>query len=452
MASPSTHALPEHWTELIAARRQRRLCASDVKAIRNRCLKDCGKRQLADCASCYGKALDRMRRRYTESREREWFTQRRAFLHELEGLFQEAKEGKRSLDVMEARIESEKEAWYRWVLRRYPEFIAVSDGSRGSSQDELRSMLDDPDRSRLELVSLMLGGIGTPPGGLPAVDAFADKVVAAGQDEAALKALYLNHFFVGDESGSGSKYQDVFRAHDAPTRLEAVIDAIVSDMKESRASQPVRDAHQRRLDELRRAKMAFEQNKMQVRSRALNRKAAAAVAATAAAAASSVREELYNLPPCLVCARPVDSRRVLSCSLCQAMVQLGSGRGTLTVYCSDACFSTGHGQHIDTSHACEAGDRCLQLSTTTSTATTDNDSKPSSCKVCLEQHQRITLYCSDRCARSNAPVHIRRYHPTTTTTTTRLEDDALAPTDVVVQRILVAGNPGLVMARAEAPP
>ncbi|RDA89291.1 hypothetical protein CP532_6215 [Ophiocordyceps camponoti-leonardi (nom. inval.)] len=483
MQSPSTHALPEHWTELSAAKRQRKLCAEDVKAIQRSCSKECGKKNLTECSDCYGKALDRMRRRYTESREREWFSQRRAFLHELEGLFQEAKEGKRSLESIEARIESEKEAWYRWVLRRYPEFIAVAEGGgeggasssspSSSSQDDLRSMLDDPDRSRTELVNMMLRGVGAPPGGPSAIEAFAEKV-SASDDKASLKALYLGEFFSSEEAGGARKYLDGYRTggtgtgtgnnEDASSNqkdnssLEDVIDAIVSDLKQSRASQPARTAQQKRLDELRRAKTAFEQNKSQVRSQALSRRAAANAAAAVAAAA--VREELYDLPPCFVCRSPVPATGVLSCSLCQAVSQLcgdGGGGGTMTVYCSESCLAKGHNDHIDKAHVCEAGDKCLQLQPGTSES---QECKTTTCKACLEQRRRIPLYCSEACARRNhhhppPPPPLPTVSSSTSTSSTSPSSSAnnhiqdLVPVKSFLPQVLAGANPGLFLSRFE---
>ncbi|PHH84145.1 hypothetical protein CDD83_2408 [Cordyceps sp. RAO-2017] len=215
MASPSAHAMPEHWTELIAAKQQKQLCWEELRALQSACEKTCGKTQVAECDDCYGKALNRMRQRYTASREREWFTQRKAFLHELEELFQEAMERKRSLEFVEARIESEKEAWYRWVLRKYPEFIAVSEGE--ARQEELRGMLDDPDRSRQELVGMMLEGVGAPAGWPSSVAAFAERVVAARGDAAELKRLYVAEFFLGrpprgEVMENAQKYLDEYRA------------------------------------------------------------------------------------------------------------------------------------------------------------------------------------------------------------------------------------------------
>ncbi|OAA45057.1 hypothetical protein NOR_03811 [Metarhizium rileyi] len=329
MGTPSAHTMPEHWTELNVAKRQKKICSEAVDAIKTSCKAECGKDNVAECQKCYEKLMDSLRARYSESEEREWFTQRRAFLHELDGLFQDAKDRKRSLKSVEARIESEKEAWYRWVLRRYPEFIAVSD--RGFNQGELRGMLDDPDRSREELVKTMLEGIGKPADWPDGVDVFAEKAGAAKDNPAELKQLYIAEFFINQSTSevfaNAQTYLEEYRNSEG-TKLEDIVDTIVQDLQRSRNAQPQRESHQRRLDELRRAKTAFEQNKKQTKN-------------LRGAPVATAGPELYDLPLCLVCRNSIDNSDVLSCALCQALAQIG-GKAGLTVYCSEECYSKGH--------------------------------------------------------------------------------------------------------------
>ncbi|KJZ75742.1 hypothetical protein HIM_04899 [Hirsutella minnesotensis 3608] len=434
MASPSVHIMPEHWTELSMAKKQRQLCSDDLRQLLASCRKECGKKQVTDCPKCYVLALDRMRFRYAESQDREWFTQRKAFLHELEGMFQDAKDNKRSLESIEARIDSEKEAWYRWVLRKYPEFIAVSD--RGSNQDELRGMLDDPDRSREELVGMMLEGVGTPPSWPSSVDAFAEKVAAIGDDASALRELYVTEFFMNQSSGqvleNALKYLSEFRSNEAMT-IEDVIDRIASDMKESRNSVPLRNNHQRRLDELRRAKTAFEHDKMQAKIRA------------SGAQMSKAMQLLYDLPPCYVCQGTVDPANVLSCSLCQTVLQMGAADSKLTVYCTEDCFHKGHAKHVEAEHDCKAGDACVQLRDE-DVEMDDGSWTTVSCKECLDEKQ-MTLYCSDRCARENIAEHRRAAHGAKASA---VEADGLvSPTQDVVETALKTENPGLTVSRVE---
>ncbi|PHH68312.1 hypothetical protein CDD80_7613 [Ophiocordyceps camponoti-rufipedis] len=249
MTTPSTHSLPEHWTELTASRQQRALCLTALQALQRSCTETHHKTSLPDCPPCHAQALDVLKRRYTESPRREWFTQRRAFLHELEGLFQDVGEGRRGVEAVEARVEAEKEAWYR--------------------------------------------GVGMPDGGMEAVDAFAEKVSSIinstaptpTEEPQQLKDVYISTFFTPTPP-SLTPYLESYRTSSQP--LEAIIDAIVSDMSLSRANQPARHHHSARLNELRRAKSAFELNRLQAKSRAQAKRKAAAARADALA----VRDEL----------------------------------------------------------------------------------------------------------------------------------------------------------------
>ncbi|KHN98722.1 uncharacterized protein MAM_03184 [Metarhizium album ARSEF 1941] len=432
MGTPSAHAMPEHWTELNVAKRQRKLCSEAVGAIKTSCRAKCSKENVLECQKCYCKLMDTLRARYGESEDREWFAQRRAFLHELDGLFQDAKDRRRSLKSIDARVESEKEAWYRWVLRRYPEFIALSD--RGFNQEELRSMLDDPDRSREELVKTMLDGIGKPPDWPEGVDNFAEKAGAVKDNAADLKQLYIAEFFINQSTGevfaNAQKYLDEYRNSEGLT-LEDIIDKIVLDFQQSRGAQPQRESHQRRLDELRRAKRAFEQNKMQTKS-------------LRGVQAENAGSELYDLPPCLVCGNGCDTVDVLSCTLCQALVQIGGEEG-LTVYCSEECYFKGHDDHVESQHDCEAGDKCVQL-TDEDVEMGDAISRAVICTGCLDL-KKATVYCSERCAVVNIAIHRRRKHGAEAA---EEEGSKLtSPLQVFVDSTLQSRNPGLKMTRVD---
>ncbi|KOS18121.1 hypothetical protein ESCO_003290 [Escovopsis weberi] len=483
--SPSFHTTPEYWTELIAARKQRRLCAEQVDAIRTSCGSRCGKTHIGECAACYGKALDRMRRRYAESGEREWFTQRKAFLQELDGLFADAASrkdgsgsasgggsGGRGVAAIEARIESEKEAWYRWVLRRHPEFLAARGGAGGETggavrQDELRGMLDDPDRSREGMVGMVWQGIGEPQDWAERLERLVDKVAALtgkppndddgdgdgdGDDnqdderkkkkkrkrnneekEKELKKLYVREFFLDPATGeplrNARPYVDEYEAGGAAT-LEEVIGRIACGSQESRRVQPQREMHRLRLDDLRRAKTAFELNKAQAKGRA---KAPEVVPG----------EDLYDLPTCLVCGARANAGEVLSCSVCQAVTQSG-GRKKLTVYCTRECYEVGHESHVEMEHDCEADGRCAQL--LDEDVVMENSASSTgafACRACFEERDSA-LFCSERCALENIADHRLRRHGAATTSA---EEAAglVAPLAEVVGGILQRENPGLEM-------
>ncbi|ODA78665.1 hypothetical protein RJ55_06047 [Drechmeria coniospora] len=346
----SAHAMPEHWTELNTAKKQGQLCLAEVDSIKSSCAKNCVNDQVGNCSNCYEKVLDRIRQRYMDSQGREWFTGRKAFLHELEGLFEEAKARKRSVRSIEARIESEKEAWYRWVLRTYPDFITTT--VQLANQEEHRLMLDNPGQPRAELVGKMLEGIGKPADWPLSVEAFAERVAAVQDNAEELKKLYMAEFFHDKSSGlvldSAQQYLDEYRHSDSLT-LEGIMDRVASDLKATRSSQSLRDKHTRRLGELRRARTAFEQHKKLAKGRLSSKNAPSAPSGM-----------LQNPPACLVCGKTVDYKELLSCSFCQAMAHMG-GRKNLTVYCTEECYHIGHNEHVEEEHSCEAGEKCVQL-------------------------------------------------------------------------------------------
>lgn len=272
-----------------------------------------------------------MRQRYSGSHDREWFTYRKAFHQELEELFADAKDRKIGLKKIEARIESEKEAWYRWILRKHPEFLVVCDDP--FIQDELKGMLDDPDRSRDEVVSMIWRGIGKPPDWVERVDSFVASVEAAEGNAAALRKLYVEEFFMNRETGEpvqdSKPYLDEFSSSEDMS-LEGIIGKMVKDAQENKTMRPQREFFQARLDDLRRARMADELNKKQQ---------AKSQAQTAQEQVAG--DELYDLPPCSTCGKVVPANDVFSCTVCQTLTQMG-GSQKLTVYCSEECFDAGH--------------------------------------------------------------------------------------------------------------
>ncbi|KAI9163442.1 Transcription factor himD [Paramyrothecium foliicola] len=424
VAVPS-RAAREHWMELNAARRQRRLCAEQITAIEQSCHSNCGKPRVSECEGCYAKVVERMRKRFVDSPDQEWFTQRRAFLQELDGMFADAKKAATDLKLIEESIESEKEAWYRWVLRRYPEFLAMAD--RLVDTNEFRNMLDDPDRSLDEVIEMMWQGIGKPADWSSFIDTFAEKVAAARGDATALRELYVSEFFVDKKTGeildNSRPYYDEFMAK-ASINLEDIIDKIIQDHHSDKKSQPRRDEYQSQLDALRRAKTAYEQ-KMKDKS-----KQQAPQAATAS-------DKLQDIPPCLVCNKAIDTKDIISCSICQAVRQMG-GEGTLTVYCSEQCYHVGHAEHAAADHDCDAGDQCIDLRD--EDVTMGGEAQPVACKDCVAQ-KKVTLWCSERCAAENAARHRQVKHQVKTA-----PDEVgslVQPLAELVSDVLEKENPGV---------
>ncbi|KAF7544916.1 hypothetical protein G7Z17_g9580 [Cylindrodendrum hubeiense] len=433
MAGSAKLALPEHWTELSAARTHRQQCVDQVNTVRRACAAECGKAHVTDCPECFAKTLDKMRARYCDAEDREWFSQRRAFLNELDMLFADAKDHKIDLKFIEDQIESEKEAWYRWVLRTYPGFLTA--GNSGVDQEELRGMLDDPDRSRQELINSVWEGVGKPAKWSSDVDTFADKMAGAKSDASELKKLYISYLFKDRSTGEvleyAQKYLDAYEASDTMP-LEEIIDRIAQDHKASMSSQPQRDKNEARLDELRRARTAFEHNRLQTKGRAQGAQVAAIV------------EELYDLPPCAVCEKKVDPKDVFSCSLCQVITQIG-GRKKLTVFCSTECYHKGQDEHVEKEHDCEAGDDCVQ-NYDEDVEMDDGTRHAVICNDCIISKQSA-IYCSERCASGNMSRHRESKHGVKTAV-----DEIrtlVSPLWELMEKTIKEGNPGLKFSAAE---
>ena len=125
----------------------------------------------------------------------------------------------------------------------------------------------------------------------------------------------------GDErnlQGSQKKYFDMFQ--DKSTPLAQTIDRILDDRKEAKGAQPKIDNVKSRLEDLKRARAAYELQKTK----------------KASISEHKVPEELYNLPMCHTCGQPPNTREFLVCPICMVLVQKGV-RERQTVWCSPEC-------------------------------------------------------------------------------------------------------------------
>lgn len=427
MAGSSKHALPEHWTELSAAREHRKQCAERVEELKTACITKCRKPKVTDCSECYAKVLDTMRARYCDARGREWFSQRSAFLEELDVMFTDGKKHKLDLKAIEDHIESEKEAWYRWVLRTYPAFLLASD--RGVDAELLRSMLDDPDTSRDQLIQRVWDSIGKSDEWSGDVDTVVNLLTAGTEESYELKKTYIKLLFKDRKTyeilPNALKYLDQYE-HSGSMPPEEIVNRIVQDQRAAMTSQPQRDKHLARLADLHRARTAMEQTRQKAKSQGAQ-----------AVQTPTVAEELYNLPPCEVCGGVVPHEEVLSCTLCQLVTQIG-GRKKLTVYCSTGCYEKGHGEHVDKEHDCEARDNCVQ--NFDEEEVEDDGTQTVICDACIDDRESA-IYCSVRCAKQNLPHHNEMKHDVKTGPDEI--DSLVSPLWKLAQKTLKEGNPGL---------
>lgn len=387
-----------HWNELHLARTNQAKCTDDIEAIKKACAANHPAVQhVYHCKDCFPKVTDRMLQRFLgDDHDQEWFAHRRAFLVVMEAQLARVRDKELDLESVEKSVDHEKEAWYRGVLRKHSGFVCAS--GNGVPAEELKDALEDTDRSRDDLVDMVWRSIGNPTDWESRIDAFLERWALA-KTPLEQKALYVDTFFKDSATGEclegAQVYMEEYKNQEA-NDFYPIIEKIMAAKKDEKASEGKRGIHQGRLDELHRARTAFEELK------------AANKAQQRAAQASAVGDQLYDLPGCKVCNGKVQPKDVLSCPVCQVICQKG-GEKTLTVYCSEECHMQGQEQHVEKEHDCEAGDNCVQEGAEDAEMA-DNSNGPVLCKQCLEQEKRATIFCTPQCSSKNIAKHMEAKH------------------------------------------
>lgn len=420
-----------HWNELHVAKTNQAKCAEDVEAIKKACAAaHPAVKHIYSCRVCFPKVTSRMVSRFRggEDHDQEWFAGRRAFLVSLEAQLAKVRDRKLRLESVEKSVDHEKEAWYRGVLRKHSEFVCAS--GNGVPAEELKKALEDTDRSRDDLVDMVWRSIGSTGDWESRIDTFMENWAVA-KTPAEQKALYVDAFFRDPATGEfldGSlPYKEAYERQEI-NDFYPIIEKIMAAKKDEKAAEGKRAVHLGRLDELRRARKAFEDNK------------AATKAQQRAALATAVGDQLYDLPGCEVCRGQVQPKDVISCPVCQVICQIGGDR-ELTVYCSEECHEQGQGRHIEREHECAAGDTCIQEGQE-DTEVEDDAAGPVVCKECLEKEKRATIFCTPQCASKNIGLHREAKHEVTDEQASGALE-YVTPLQKVVEDTFKEINPGL---------
>ncbi|KAK5654409.1 hypothetical protein OQA88_7319 [Cercophora sp. LCS_1] len=376
-----------------------------------------GAPDFASCPECYQKLLSTFRARYLEPArdEPEWFTSRRLFLPELESLLAAAEKYDIGPSAIDARIHEERIRWYAETFR----------------SSVLRLMTEDPAgrEAVLERLEDVPAEHGTLLGDISAILAKSDVIseereglegaiekIASAKAEERVEVL-SEIFFAGAGTKGEAKYLDMLKGGLA---MEQLIDRILEDQQAAVASKDQTEKLKQRLHELKRARAAHElQKKKREKKRARQ-----AEQAEKAEHAGEVFEGLYDLPPCLVCAKAPDTAEFLQCPACAILVSYKAQEKPV-VYCSlehaedvgvplDIPASNGETdptqpQHTEEAHACAAGGNC---------ADPKNDRQPSPnasvspcfCRECVELLHIPTMWCSSACADENFQRHREEVH------------------------------------------
>ncbi|KAK3500910.1 hypothetical protein B0T13DRAFT_234703 [Neurospora crassa] len=409
---------------------------------------------LVTCPDCYRKALDLVRARYHQSRAAaagEWCTTRRSFLRDIDTMLAGAKEYQVDPRTIDDRVQAERDSWYlevvqsslmrllRTVIGKMDDAVLPEDAdpAAAAAKDHIAERIEELQQAlqvarshqnvlRLaeDIDKLLQGGkdengdatmtgmdTGFPPEFAAPETSDEDRV------EIMRKSFCTTVAQGGDEKnlqGSQKKYFDMFKNG---TPLGQVIDRILDDRKEATGAHVKIGQVKKRLEDLKRARAAYELQKTK----------------KASISEHKVPEELYNLPACHNCGQMPKTRDFLSCPLCMVLVQKGV-RERQTVWCSPGCNTEGLPSHIETDHQCASRDDCVQVNplrhshqhydpdqdvnmdgtSTVASSPVDSDPNASSpvcfCRECLTTLKCESVFCSLRCYDLNFQGHRENIH------------------------------------------
>ncbi|OLN97244.1 hypothetical protein CCHL11_07712 [Colletotrichum chlorophyti] len=379
--------------ELQIKRARQRKAAESIEKSKAKCAQDHGKAHVTQCKDCYGEVVETMRNRYIDSKD-EWFSSDKAFLADLDSLFAKLKDFNTDLKTIEARIGKEKEQHYRESLRKSTAG-RVAEASIG--QAEFQAALENEEKPTAELIedvrkAVSKGLDGDTPNLEDLAPKFDDLILEKEAD------VLIDVFFRDPKTGqvppSCKKYVEKLQSG---TSIEEVMSAIEADRPSRVKAAANMDKHKRTLNELKRAQAAHEQDKLlkaQKRQQPPQQP-------------PQVNKELYDLPPCLACSGKVPHDNVLACPFCMIFAELSLTKRT--VFDSEKCYDAAYDAHVQSAHACAAGDGCVQL-TDEDEHMGGNEEQPVICEECAEQLGQSIVYCSSRCASSDFQAHREGVH------------------------------------------
>jgi hypothetical protein len=422
------NTLPKPWHDLENARKQRQRLREEIEKLRTTCEAEDGSQHVTECEKCYHKSLELIQSTYSEPWKKTWLSTRTTLRDDLVTRIQAVKDSEAGLEAVEERLDQEKKSWYREVLLENPDFLDL--GYNDVRREDLLAALADPECHIDDIINPVWESLDKPETWSDDLEAFIEKLSSAGDDASALKGIYATELFKDKTTGAplehAQPYLDAFEGEGGADvqSLDQVLETLIRDLSAGKSTGSLRNTLRKRLDELSRAKTAFEQNKA---AQAKDRSAAAAREAAAKAL-------LEPLPPCYTCQGVVDKTQVLSCSHCQLALQMAGEEGRegkkLTVYCSEECLQKGQvGQpltlllshvadaflqfkHEEEDHGCSAKENCKSRTLVSEDVDMDADSQilsPVACAQCLAEKE-LTVFCSSECADANIADHRQSKH------------------------------------------
>lgn len=319
------------WDELETLQKGRRdlsMCTQDLQNIRSPCIQEHGKNHVVECAECWTRLVNRMRDRYLNSAIKEWFSGRRAFLQELDDLFAKAQQHEVDFKTIEQRIADEKKEWLRDKVRN----LGLHSATRSPAEARtLQQKLNDRDIPADQLVHELRECLGVDAERYDEVfNTFLKQVKAAQPPTARVHAYIEALFQPGLDPAGAAKSQKYIDMITTGKPIAEVINAMVRDRQSAKGDLEQKQALQKKLEELRRARAAHELDKNK-RDQMRQQKARAAM-----------RNVEDNLPPCSVCNKTVNARKFLACPVCQLLADNYKILDEPTLFCSETCHEEGY--------------------------------------------------------------------------------------------------------------
>lgn len=393
-AGASAPKMLDPWEELETLQKGRRdslACAGDLETIRDSCVREHNKSHVAECPECWPRLINRLRDRYLNSAIKEWFSGRRTFLQELDDLFAKARQHEVDLKTIEQRIAEEKKEWFRDKVRN----VGLQSATKSVTEARtLQQKLNDREIPADQLVSEIRECIGVDAGLQGNVFNSFLKQVKAAQGPTARVQAYRNALFQTDGSPEGAvnsqKYIDMITAGKP---VGEVINTMVRDRQSAKGELDQKQALQKKLEELRRARAAHELDKNK-RDQMRQKKAQAAMGDAADA-----------LSPCSACGKTVNARRFFACPVCQMLSNYYKALDEATLFCSETCYEESYDSHVKASHECSSGLNCLNLVDPDSAMEVDDAPLLVFCRECVEDLEQASIFCSPRCYDVNFQQH-----------------------------------------------
>ncbi|KAI2463582.1 hypothetical protein F4781DRAFT_416117 [Annulohypoxylon bovei var. microspora] len=386
----------EPWDEVIALQKERQLCADDVQIIKTSCIKDHDKKHPLGCPDCWTRLLNRIRDRYLNSASKEWFSGRRPFLLELDTMFSKAHNSGVDLKTIEQRILDEKKEWYRDKVKNLGlQHAAKSPSEERALQQRISDRSVTTDQLASELREAFSDGAVQ---NQQAFNGFIERLRLANSPQARNDA-YVDIFFQPDHDSSGAaksqKYIDMVRNG---TPIADAISAMIRDRHSAKGDQDQKQALQKKLEELKRAKAAHELDKAR-RDKARQDKARAAAPSNGQ----------HDLPSCSVCSKIPDAQDFIMCPLCQILGDYYDLRIEPVLFCSQECEDERYNLHVEATHECSSSQDCVRLH--------DEDIEMDEggtslvfCRECVETLGVPSVFCSSRCFNENFQHHRDTVH------------------------------------------